>query len=140
MMSMRAAILCTFAAAILISGCSLTSADDNEKYLILGSALTKLSSSVESAVRYKNPPSNATESELLGFATKHDPGLLRPFDGYTIRVKAENRHGFVLVCSTDFQKAILEDAGCTAKLDVHRYKEMGASCDFTLKAGDVCPE
>jgi len=67
----------------------------------LASALTKLSSETEAVVRYGTPPADATDEELLKLATRNDPGFLDTFRGYRLRVRSEERHAAVLLCSED---------------------------------------
>mgnify|MGYP001584438197 FL=1 len=125
---------------LFLLGCALNSrAGESEKMLILGSALTKLSATVESTVRYKSPPEDISDAELLTLSTKHDPPLLAPFEDYTMRVLQQDKHAIVLVCTKDGQRALLEDAGCTAELDKHLWKERPAKpCEFTLSIHAVC--
>jgi hypothetical protein len=81
---------------------------DTEEMYIKASALTKLSAAVESTVRYKSPPSDLDESELLKLATRHDPVLLENFNGYKVRVLCQDRHSVVLVCDAAGTQALLE--------------------------------
>lgn len=107
--------------------------------LIKASALTKLSATAESAVRYKDAPADLADRALLQWAASHDPALLLPFSAYTLKVLRRDRHAVVLVCTQDGAIALLEDAGCTAKLDRHRWRDApGAVCAFTLEPGVVC--
>ena len=55
-------------------------------------------------------------------ATAHDPGLLDPFSEYMLKAVSQNNHAIVLVCTNDGMKALLEDAGCTSKMDMHWWK------------------
>lgn len=128
------------AAAIILAACVLISgADESERMLTLGSALTKLSASAESTERYKGPPKNISDAEFLALATRHDPTLLQPFSGYAVRVLRQERHAVVLVCTGDGTQALLEDAGCTAKLDRHAWKSSPAGpCEFSVRVEDVC--
>lgn len=105
----------------------------------LASSLTKLSSAVESTVRYKAKtiPSGISDKELLVLATKHDPKLLKPFNNYTVKVSQKNRHAIVLVCTKDGKRALLEDAGCSREMDKHLWKS-SSSCRFRLKAKNIC--
>jgi len=125
---------------VILLDCTIISiADESEEMLILGSALTKLSAAVESTVRYKNPPTNINDAELLALATKHDPTLLKPFANYTVRVLRQNRHAIILICTGDGKNALMEDAGCTSKLDEHLWEIHSAkSCEFTLTVSKVC--
>jgi hypothetical protein len=104
---------------------------------IKASALTKLATAVESTVRYKNPPRGLDEKELLMRATQHDPALLRNFKGYKVRVLRQDKHSVVLVCDASGQRALLEDAGCSGRMDRHRW--MGKQpCEFSVDIREVC--
>lgn len=126
------------AALFLLSGCAVSAAD-NETMYRLGSALTKLSASVQATV-YKKVDSTLTDEALLLIATQHDPELLVPFDRYRLRARIDHQHAVVLVCSANADRALLEDAGCTAKLDRHLWADLDAlPCTFTLVLERVCP-
>jgi hypothetical protein len=102
------------------------------------SALTKLSAAVESTVRYKNPPPELNDWQLLTLATRHDPALLDNFKGYRVRVLRQARHSVVLVCNTSGTRALLEDAGCTGPTDRHRWMGKPEACEFTTSIAEVC--
>lgn len=125
---------------IIFSGCAVNSlADESEKMLSLGSALTKLSAAVDSTVRYEDLPEDISDSELLALATKHDPTLLSPFSDYVKKVRRQNHHAIMLICSGDGKQALIEDVGCTAKLDKHSWEIKPAlSCEFTLTVSNSC--
>ena len=130
------------AIAIAISflmGCAsgLNRPDPEEMY-IKASELTKLSAAVESTVRYKNPPAEVNENELLALATRHDPVLLENFRGYKVRVRREARHSIVLVCDASGTRALLEDAGCTGPMDNHRWMGKSQPCEFSIDTRAVC--
>ena len=114
-------------------------APNSEEVLILGSALTKLSASAESAVRYKNPPPNLSESDLLGFATQHDPSLLEPFSKYRLRIMSQEGHAVVLVCTKDGRAAFLEDAGCSGPLEKRAAEGSPLPpCEFSVNVREAC--
>lgn len=120
-------------------GCTCSIADDSDNMLPLASALTKLSATVESAVRYKNPPTGISDADLLILSTQHDPRILEPFSSYTIRVLNLDRHAVVLVCNKDGNIALLEDAGCSPELDKHQWKESTPiPCKFSLSPNIIC--
>ena len=122
-------------------GCTVSRAAEAEKMYVLGSALTKLSASVEATVRYEDPPEGIGDKELPDLSTKHDPGLMEPFADYTLRVSRQDGHAVVLVCDKDGKVGLLEDAGCSSEMDRHLWKENPPKpCDFTVKAKEVCPE
>ena len=111
---------------------------DSEEMYIKASALTKLAAAVESTVRYKNPPPELGESELLTLATRHDPILLENFKGYKVRVLRNERHSVVLVCNATGTHALLEDAGCSGPMDRNRWIEKPEPCEFSLDTKAVC--
>lgn len=111
---------------------------DSEEMYIKASALTKLSAAVESTVRYKNPPPELGENELLTLATRHDPILLENFKGYRVRVLRNERHSVVLVCNAAGTHALLEDAGCSGPMDRNRWLEKPEPCEFSLDTKAVC--
>ena len=110
-----------------------------EAMLIKAAQLTKLSSAVESTVRYKNPPANLDDQGLLKLATQHDPQLLENFEGLKVRVLAKERHSVVLVCTADGQHGLMEDAACTVALDQQLWKNAQTPCEFTVDTVAACP-
>lgn len=121
------------------AGCTVSRAAEAEKMYILGSALTKLSASVEATVRYEDPPQGISDKELLDLSTKHDPGLIEPFVDYNLRVSRQDGHAVVLVCDKDGKDGLLEDAGCSSEMDKHLWKETPPRpCEFTITVRDVC--
>ncbi len=121
-------------------GCTTSRATETEKMYVLGSALSKLSASVESTVRYKDPEEGISDAELLILSTRHDPGLLEPFTGYKVRVLRQDKHAVVLICTKDGNIGLLEDAGCSFELDQHLWKaDPPKHCEFTVRIQDECP-
>ena len=122
----------------LVAGCAPTPKRPySEEMFIKASALTKLAAAVESTVRYKNPPPGLDEKELLMRATQHDPALLQNFKGYKVRVLRQDKHSVVLVCDVSGQRALLEDAGCSGRMDRHRWMNKQL-CEFSVDIREVC--
>lgn len=120
-----------------LSGCALRPSEREMNYL--ASALTKLSAAVDATARYGQLPAAATGADLLAASTAEDPALVAPFAGYTIRVQQLGRFSAVLICDRQGATALLEDAGCTAKLDEHRWSAPSPQrCEFTLNLNAVC--
>lgn len=131
--------LASLSLILAMTGCVCAKKIDAEAMYPLGAALTKLSSAVESAVRYKKPPIDLNSAELLAFATSHDPTLLEPFRSYSVLVLHADRHAVVLVCSEDQAAGLLEDAGCTTPMDRHLWQKTPLPpCAFTLQPETVC--
>jgi len=123
----------------LVAGCTPTSKPPNsEEMFIKASALTKLATAVESTVHYKNPPPGLDEKELLMRATQHDPALLQNFKGYKVRVLRQDKHSVVLICDASGQRALLEDAGCSGRMDRHRWMGKPQPCEFSVDTKEIC--
>lgn len=136
---MRTWIVIVFFTSVSLLGCRESNAMDQEAMLRLASALTKLSAAVESTCRYKNPPEGLRDTGLVEFATSHDPTLSVPFRDYVVKGKCEERHGVVLVCAKEDNRALLEDTGCSARLDTHLWQAVPPkACEFTVKVEQAC--
>jgi hypothetical protein len=126
------------ATVALLTGC--VSQANSEKMYEKASALTKVSSALEAAVYFDNPPEGLQDRALLEYATKHDPQLLEPFDSLTLKASYTNRHGVVLVCDEQGLEAFMQDLGCTAKLDEHYWQTAGSElCEIDHNATAKCP-
>lgn len=124
-------------AICVVTACATNPSVQEMNYL--ASALTKVSAAVDATARYRQPANGLPEAELLQLSTAHDPELMKPFNGLTIRVLRDGRDSAVLVCEARGGKALLEDAGCTAKLDQHRWNIGGVDrCEFTLDIKKAC--
>lgn len=134
-------MLMRYAAAGLttISLMSCATQTDEREMNYLASALTKVSAAVDATVRYGTLAPNTTDAQVLVIATAHDPALLKNFEDRTIRVIRQGEDSSVLVCERLSGKALLEDAGCTAKMDLHRWVETTRqACEPTLDLKRVC--
>lgn len=140
MILMTKSIAGSIALSLLVSACIVNADTDNEAMLIKSSQLTKLSAAVESTVRYKDPPTDLNEQDLLKFATQHDTQLLENFSGFKVRTISKERHSVVLICTEDGLRGLLEDAACTPALDRHHWKDSQSQpCEFTVETITVCP-
>ena len=136
-MARRYAII-LLAMVALITGCVSQASD--EKMKEKASALTKVSSALEAVVYFENPPDGLQDRALLEYATEHDPTLLEPFHDLILKAGYANRHGVVLVCDEQGHQALLQDLGCTAKLDEHYWQTADAEvCKVDLNATSKCP-
>ncbi|MDO9082484.1 MAG: hypothetical protein Q7U56_04300 [Humidesulfovibrio sp.] len=130
----------SFVLLFLMVGCCAAQAQSNSKMESLGSALILLIPSVDEVVCCDSKAEGMSDDELLRYATSNNPKKLDPFVDYTLKVKRQNGHAAVLVCTADGQTALLEDAGCTFKMEQHHWKASPAlPCDFTLDLDTVCP-
>ncbi len=137
---MKTARLSFLVLLLLLFGSACAQARSDSEMNELASALTKVSSAVESTVHYKKTDGGKRDMALLILATQHDPGLLELFQGYVLRAKAEDGHGLVLVCTPDGKELLLEDATCTSRFELHHWKNSPLpDCDYTLTVKAICP-
>jgi hypothetical protein len=138
---MKIARLSLIAIILLLFGCACAQAESEAKMNQLGAALVHLSSAVESTVHIKKLGADLSDDELLALAAQRDSDLLTPFKGYKLSVLRQSGHAAVLVCTEDGLTALLEDAGCTARMDQHLWKaQPPLPCAFTLNLEAICPK
>ena len=126
-------------ASLALSLVACASQPSEREMNYLASALTKVSAAVDATARHRRSADGLNEAQLLQAATAHDPSLMKPFDGMTVRVLREGRDSAVLVCRANGGTPLLEDAGCTAKMDVHRWSQAANDrCEFTVNVKQVC--
>ena len=124
----------------LAFGCCAAQAQSESEMQQLASDLTQLSPAVEAAVHYDPSTADLSDDELLKNATRTNPEKLAPFVGYTLVVDRQAGHAAVLVCTKDGRKALLEDAGCTFRLEAHHWRATPElPCKPTLNLKEVCP-
>ena len=121
---------------VLLMGCASQPSDRDMNSL--ASALTKVSAAVDASARYKRSTDTLDEKQLLQVSTAHDASLMKPFEGMTVRVLRVGRDSAVLVCQASSGRALLEDAGCTARLDASRWNTGPNPCEFTLDVKLIC--
>lgn len=127
-------------AAILILGAfanANASPPDDEERGRLSTKMVNLSSAVD--VYFTDLPEAPTESDesVLRNATQHDGRLLAPeFEPYLLKVQYQAPYAVLLLCSKDGKVALMEDAGCSARLDRQVIDE--APCEFTLQVSEGC--
>lgn len=132
-------LLVWVALSATVIGCTTT--PDPNQMNRLASALTKLSAAVDANVRYDDIPPHTTSDAILSKSTADDPDLLTPFKGYRLQVFRDGMSTLVLVCDSNEKTALLEDAGCTAKMDSHRWSATtNTSCQPSLDLKAVCPK
>lgn len=124
-------------AVFLLAACASAQSERDMNYL--GSALSKLSAAVDATVRYDKPAEDVDEAALLQMSVAQDPSLLHPFNGMTVRIRRQGEASAVLLCEAPEGKALLEDAGCTVRMDNHRWRD-DTACQFTLDLSAACSQ
>ncbi len=136
---MKYRTLMVLVAALPLSACSTSvdSAPSAKERGRLSTQMVNLSSAVDAY--FADLPQAPTDSDavILQNATRHDKRLLVPeFEPYMLKVQYQNPYAVLLLCSKDGQRAIMEDAGCSARLD--RQIMDRAPCKFTLRVKQGC--
>lgn len=124
---------------LLIQGCASVPKSEkyNELMNIKASALTKLSAAVETTVSIDMPDEGVSDEEIFKISTEDDPSLLDPFAGYLLKINRDNGHAVILMCTSDEKVGLLEDAGCTFKMDEHLWQKKN-KCEFTISTNVIC--
>lgn len=80
---------------------------------------------------------NDRDSTILRNATRHDKRLLAPeFEPYLLKLQYQDGKAVLLLCTKDGARAIMEDAGCSARLD--RQVIETQPCQFMLRVMEGC--
>ena len=129
--------LTTLTAALLLSACCATKVPDEQERGALSTHMVNLSSDVEGYFAEQPGAPAESDAEILKAATRRHPSDLAPeFERYTLKVQYQNPFAVVLLCTKDGKRAIMEDAGCSARLD--RQVTNPAPCEFTLHVSNGC--
>ncbi len=137
---MKHCTLITFVTALLLDACacpiSVDHPDAKERGL-LSTKMVNLSSAVDTYFADLSKAPTDSDATILRTATRHDPRLLAPeFEPYLLKVQFQNPYAVLLLCDKDGNRAIMEDAGCSARLD--RQVTAVAPCEFTLRVRPGC--
>lgn len=129
------------AAAIvfLLGASACATADDDETLMRAAAVLRTIANDVDTFVSSTPEASAIPEADIIRRATIRDPGRLGALDDYVLRVRIEGRNSAVLMCSKDSARGLVEDAGCSGRVDKLYFREApGQTCAFTLNLAEVC--
>ncbi len=136
---MKHTVLMSLTTAMLLSACvaPIDAIPDAKERGILSTKMVNLSSAVDTYFADITQPPIDSDAAILQNATRHDSHLLAPeFEPYLLKVQYQNPYAVLLLCSKDSSRAIMEDAGCSARLD--RQVTQVAPCEFTLRVTQGC--
>ena len=126
-------------AALLLCACStpVDSAPSAKERGRLSTQMVNLSSAVDTYFADLSQAPTDSDATILQMATRHDKRLLAPeFELYVLKVQYQNPYAVLLLCSKDGKWAIMEDAGCSARLDRQIIRR--APCECTLRVRQGC--
>lgn len=136
---MKNCTLISLVVVLLLSACSapLAATPDAKERGILSTKMVNLSSAVDTYFADLSKAPTENDATILQNATHHDKRLLAlEFGPYVLKVRYQNPYAVLLLCSKDGNRAIMEDAGCSARLD--RQVIYVAPCEFTLRVSQGC--
>jgi hypothetical protein len=136
---MKHLILIILATSMLFGACAapIVAAPDAEERGRVSTKMVNLSSAVDTYFSGLSEAPTDNDATILQNATRHDKRLLAPeFEPYLLKVQYQNPYAVLLLCSKDGKRAILEDAGCSARLD--RQVTQDVPCEFTLHVSTGC--
>src|SRR6185369_13934596 len=136
---MKHHILIILFTSMFLAACAapIVAAPDAEERGRLSTKMVNLSSAVDTYFGDKTKIPTGNDVTILQNATTHDKRLLDPvFEPYLLKVQYQNPYAVLLLCSKDGKRAIMEDAGCSARLD--RQIIQDAPCEFTLHVIKGC--
>src|SRR5689334_5195191 len=117
---MKNSTLISLGVALLLSACVTPTdgAPGAQERGLLSTKMVNLSSAVETYFSGLSRAPTDGDVVILQNATHHNPRLLaQEFAPYMLKVQYQNPHAVLLLCSGDGTHAIMEDAGCSARLD-----------------------
>jgi hypothetical protein len=110
-------------ACLIVAGCLTaytTSQYSNPEELI--SPLEKLTPAVQSFVRYPDPKHPVSDDQLLVEVYKQDAELARAFQHFQVLIRHDATNVILLICRTNKNVALLEDASWTAGVDKMHFR------------------
>jgi predicted nuclease of predicted toxin-antitoxin system len=136
---MKKLVLIGLVSSIVLGACVIvpTCLPTDEERGRLSTRMVNLSAAVDTY--FADLPGKPTDSDavILQKATQHDARLMaKDFDNYVLKVQYQNPYAVVLLCSKNEKIAIMEDAGCSARID--RQVTKTAPCEFTLRVNQGC--
>jgi hypothetical protein len=128
----------THITVLLLAACAipLASAINADERGLLSVKMVNLSSAVDTYFRLLPRDPEGFDDTNLRMSTRHDPSLLEQFANYVLKTQYQDPYAVVLLCTQDGKQAIMEDAGCSARLD--RQVTGDAPCEFTLRVAPEC--
>lgn len=133
-------LLISLATALLVGACvsSIAAAPDAKERGRLSSKMVNLSSAVDAYFADLAEAPIDSDFNILENATRHDSSLLASeFEPYLLKVQYQKSYAILLLCSKDGSRTIMEDAGCSARLD-RQVADAAAPCKFTLVVKRSC--
>jgi hypothetical protein len=137
--AMRRMMKYSLVVTLLLGACAapIAAVPDAKERGQLSTKMVNLSSAVDTYFADLPEAPIDSDGNILQTATRHDPRLLPPeLQGYVLKVQYQNPYAVLLLCSKDGKRTIMEDAGCSARLD--RQVTQTAPCEFTLHVTQNC--
>lgn len=122
---------------LVISGCTQVFAKqyDDEKMYDLASRFKDLTQKVDGYIKFSDDQQKSKERLIERSGALNSVNSY--FSDYELIVDVQGDHVVLMLCDDDI--ALIEDAGCNAKVDKTYWQRPTAnSCQISLKASQVC--
>jgi hypothetical protein len=129
---------------MILAGCSNTTGRTNHDDAMydLARDFKALSQSADAYYKFDLPPEelgNVDGRRLLVLLKERMPQKFEPLRGYQIKAQIQGSNIVMLLCDSNDDVALIEDAGCNYRLDRALWQSDNAvSCDFTIDTGKSC--
>jgi hypothetical protein len=124
----------------MVAGCATCPSVDPQQKLIthFSDPMVLLAKAVNVVVDKVPPDSKDQEIFATVVELSGDPELIKPFEGYVLKVHIEDGYGVILLCSPDGKEGIIEDVTCTTRPDM--FRPAGSPCKYLLDVKRVCAD
>jgi hypothetical protein len=129
---------------VILTACNSTSSSRNNDEGMSDLALDfkELSQSADAYLKFDLPPEeldSIDDHRLLVLLKERMPQKFAPLRGYQIEAQIQGSNVVMLLCDSNSNVALMEDAGCNYRLDKALWKlDNKTSCDFTIDTGKYC--
>jgi len=132
------------ALVLLLAGCTTLppgGKHSEAQMMNAAAALTKVSAAAEANLRYGSSTVALSDADFLAESVAHDSGLMLSLTAYQIKFMRKDGYSAILLCTQDGANALLEDAGCTAAMDRHRWRDdPGSPCTYSVDLKRLCSQ
>lgn len=99
--------------------------------------LRLLSPMVDDYVAHNPKAQNMETKQIILESVKSSPALANALKDYKVNIRVDGLDSAILVCMPSGDKALVEDAGCSAEVD-RQYTDHPMPCTFELNLKETC--
>jgi len=122
--------------SFLVAGCANCASYNDESMFDYASKLKDIAQAIDGEVKFGDVE-GLSLNDIIVRATANEPRALEYFSGYQLQFKIKDGNAVALMC--DGNISLIEDAGCSAKVDKMLWNTPKAnSCHFSLDISPIC--